>query len=196
MEDPRVFPDEDTIGLIMKAHAMITRENSPVENVVLDLSANLGGADDAAIFAMAWFLGEASISVTDNMTGAMCTTVYRADVNRDRKFDEKDTVSDKHLFCLISPVSFSCGNLVPCIFKESGKVTLLGRTSGGGSCAVMNTSTAWGTAFQISSNQRMSFLKNGSFYDIDRGADPDFVLASPERYYDRAALTEYLTSIR
>ena len=196
VEDPRVFPDEDTIGLIMKAHAMITRENSPVENVVLDLSANLGGADDAAIFAMAWFLGEASISVTDNMTGAMCTTVYRADVNRDRKFDEQDTVSDKHLFCLISPVSFSCGNLVPCIFKESGKVTLLGRTSGGGSCAVMNTSTAWGTAFQISSNQRMSFLKNGSFYDIDRGADPDFVLASPERYYDRAALTEYLNSIR
>lgn len=33
----------DTIGVIMYAHAQITRENSPIENVVLDLSLNTGG---------------------------------------------------------------------------------------------------------------------------------------------------------
>ena len=82
-----------------------------------------------------------------------------------------------------------------CAFKESGKVTLLGRTSGGGSCTVLNTSSAWGTSFQISSNVRTSFLKNGAFYDIDRGADPDFVLPTPEQYYDRAALTDYINRI-
>lgn len=195
VENPLDFPDSDTIGLIMKAHAMITRENSPIENVVLDLSANLGGADNAAAVVMSWFLGEVSLNATDNLTGATCSSVYRADVNRDRVFDEKDTVADKNLFCLISPCSFSCGNLTPCMFKESGKVTLLGRTSGGGACSVMFVSSAWGTSFQISSNQRMSYLKNGSFYDVDRGADPDYVLPSPDQYYDRAALTDYINSL-
>lgn len=195
VEDPQDFGDDDTIGLIIKAHAMINREDSPIENVVLDLSANIGGMDDAAVFAISWFLGEANISMVDNLTGAMCSTTYRADVNRDRVFDEKDSVADKNLFCLISPACFSCGNLVPCEFKESGKVTLLGRKTSGGSCGVLYTSSAWGTAFQISANTRLSFRENGAFYDIDRGADPDYTISRPEKYYDRAALTEYINGI-
>ena len=38
---------------------------------------------------ISWFLGEAAVSTQDTMTGAMCTTVYQADVNLDRKFDAK-----------------------------------------------------------------------------------------------------------
>ena len=125
----------------------------------------------------------------------MGTTTYRADVNRDGVFDEKDTVADKNLFCLISPCSFSSGNLVPCVFKDSGMVTLLGRTSGGGACSILNVSTAWGTSFQISVNICASFLKNGAFYDVDRGAEPDYVLTVPDSFYDRAALTDYLNSL-
>ena len=195
VENPLDFDDDDTISLIIKAHAMITREDSPIENVVLDLSENTGGMDDAAVFVISWFLGEANITMEDNMTGAMCTSTYRADVNRDRVFDEKDTIADKNLFCLTSPVCFSCGNLVPCAFKESGKVTLLGDTTGGGSCGVLYASSAWGTCFQISANTRLSFLKNGALYDIDRGADPDFVITKPEKYYDRQALTDYINSL-
>ena len=195
VEDLQDFPDEDSIALIMRAHEQIYRENSPIENVVLDLSTNLGGSESAAAFTIAWFLGEAAISGTDNMTGAMGTTTYRADVNRDGVFDEKDTVADKNLFCLISPCSFSSGNLVPCVFKDSGMVTLLGRTSGGGACSILNVSTAWGTSFQISVNICASFLKNGAFYDVDRGAEPDYVLTVPDSFYDRAALTDYLNSL-
>ena len=195
VEDLQDFPAEDSIALIMRAHEQIYRENSPIENVVLDLSTNLGGSESAAAFTIAWFLGEAAISGTDNMTGAMGTTTYRADVNRDGVFDEKDTVADKNLFCLISPCSFSSGNLVPCVFKDSGMVTLLGRTSGGGACSILNVSTAWGTSFQISVNICVSFLKNGAFYDVDRGAEPDYVLTVPDSFYDRAALTDYLNSL-
>ena len=195
VEDPMDFEDTDTIGLIMKAHALINRENSPIENVVIDLSCNGGGHADTAIFVMAWFLGEASIGMKDMMTGAMCSSTYRCDANRDRKFDDSDTVKDKNLFCLISPVSFSCGNLVPCMFKESGKVTLIGRTSGGGACNVLPSCSAWGTSFQISAPRQLSFLKNGSFYNVDRGADPDYVLADLNEYYDRAALTDYINSL-
>jgi len=194
-EKRKSVPDSDVFALLIRAHEQINRENSPIENVVLDLSANTGGQDNVAVFVISWFLGEAEVSTVDTMTGAMCTTVYRADVNLDRKFDEKDTVADKNLVCLISPCSFSNGNFVPCMFKESGKVTLLGRTSAGGSCSVLNVSTAWGTSFQISCPLRVSFLKNGSFYDLDRGAEPDFVLASPAKYYDRQALTEYINTL-
>ena len=197
LEDMEDFSDapNDTIGLIMKAHAMITRENSPIENVVLDLSVNQGGAADTAVFVLAWFLGEANIGIKDTMTGAICSTTYRCDANRDHEFDERDTVADKNLFVLTSPVGFSCGNLVPCALKESGRVTVMGRTSGGGSCVVQKMSSAWGTSFQISGSHRISFIKNGSYYDVDRGAEPDIVITSPAKFYDRAALTDYINSL-
>ena len=186
---------QDTIGLIIKAHEQITRPDSPVENVVIDLSCNTGGAVDAAAFLLAWCLGEGSIAQKDTFTGAMSRTKVRADVNRDRAFDERDTIRDRNIFCLISPASFSCGNLVPSMFKESGRVTLLGRTSGGGSSLVMGASSAWGTSFRLSGPFRMSFLKNGSFYDIDRGVEPDFILTTPGKYYDREALTETINQL-
>lgn len=193
MEDGQA-PD-DTIALIIHAHEQITRPDSPIENVVLDLSNNLGGAVDAAIFVLGWMLGDAPFSVKNMSTGAMSTSIYRADVNLDRQFDDSDTVADKHLYCLISPVSFSCGNLVPNALKSSQKVTLLGRTSGGGSCTVQSLSTAYGTVFQISSSKRMSFLKNGSFYDIDQGIDPDYYINDIANFYDREALTQFINGL-
>ncbi|MBQ3701837.1 MAG: hypothetical protein II885_03680 [Oscillospiraceae bacterium] len=101
----------------------------------------------------------------------------------------------KNLFVLTSPVGFSCGNLVPCALKESGRVTVMGRTSGGGSCVVQKMSSAWGTSFQISGSHRISFIKNGAYYDVDRGAEPDIIITSPEKFYDRAALTDYINSL-
>ena len=189
------FDGSDTVALIIRAHKEINRENSPIENVVIDLSCNTGGMVDVAAYVIAWCLGKASISLKDSFTGAMSNTDYWADVNLDREFDEKDTIADKNIYCLISPISFSCGNLVPNVFKQSGKVTLLGRTSGGGSCVVLYAATAWGTAFNLSSSRRMSFLKNGSLYDIDRGADPDYTISKPEKYYDRQALTDYINTL-
>ncbi len=186
---------EDTLGLIIYAHEQITREDSPIENVVLDMSCNTGGTADAAVYVLSWFLGEAQISVKDMASGAMSTAVYRADINLDGVFDKKDTVADRKLYCLISPVSFSCGNLVPAALKSSQKVTLLGRTSGGGSCVVQPLSTAYGTLFQISGWRRLSFLKNGSFYDIDQGVDPDFYIDKIVNYYNREDLTDYINGL-
>ncbi len=107
-----------------------------------------------------------------------------------------DTVADKNLYCLVSPVSFSCGNLVPWVFKASGTVTLLGDTSGGGSCVVRTMSSAWGSLFSMSGTKRISFVKNGSFYDVDRGVDPDVFLTKKESFYDREQLTEFINSLR
>lgn len=42
---------------------------------------------------------------------------------------------------------------------------------------------------------RMSFLKNGAFYDIDRGAEPDVILSKPVKFYDREALVEAIDNL-
>ena len=188
---------EDTIGIMLYAYSQIMREGSPVENVVLDLSNNGGGDSDTAIFVVSAFLGQGSVTVENTMTGAVATGLYKVDMNLDRHFDEHDLgLTEKNLFCLISPNSFSCGNLVPNVFKSSGRVLLLGLTSGGGSCSVLPMSTAYGTDFHISSPYRLAFSKNGSFYDIDRGAEPDFSLAKFSTFYDRTALTDFINDLK
>ena len=185
----------DTAKLVLYAHERITRKDSPIENVVMDLSLNGGGQANAAAIAAAWYLGEAAISVRSSLTGAISTATYRFDANLDHQFDEKDCVLDKNLFCLIGPYSFSCGNLVPSIFRSSNRVTLLGKTSGGGSCSILCLSTAYGASFQISSPNRLSYLKNGSYYDTDTGIVPDCYIMKPENFYDREALTEYINQL-
>ena len=184
----------DTIGIIVEAHKQITREDSPIKNVVLDMSNNGGGALDAAMFTLGWFLGDASYSYRNTFTGAQTTMIIRADVNLDHQFDENDTLAGKglKLFCLTSPVSFSCGNLVPCVFKENGGVTLLGRGTSGGSCVIGYNTTAWGTSYRYSSSKQISFLKNGAYYDVDQGVEPDFIINDYDHFYDRETLTEFI----
>lgn len=187
---------EDTINLMIYSFSQITREGSPVENVVLDLSCNCGGAVQAAAYVIAAFLGDGSISVRDTMSGAMVTQNFRADLNLDRKFDDNDTLHGKYnLVCLTSLSSFSCGNLVPSVFKNSQEVLMLGQKSGGGSCKVHNLTTADGVCFNLSGPSLMSYTRNGSFYDIDRGIEPDFVIPSPEQFYDREKLTAYINEL-
>ena len=187
---------DDMISEIIKAHKKITREGSPVKKVVLDLSCNGGGAAVAAVFAVSWFLGEALISCTDPVTGAESTVAFRADVNLDHEFDYRDNLSDLELYCLISPSSFSCGNLVPWAFKADGRVTLLGKTSGGGSCVVRRLATAWGGTFQVSGAQRISFVKNGAYYDVDQGVEPDVFIRDYNNFFDREALIKIINDLR
>ena len=188
--------DSDTVRLMQYACQQILREDSPIENVVMDLSINGGGDTGTAEYVMATFLGQADLSTKDTLTGAMTDAVYTIDTNLDGKFDENDTLAGKglHLFCLESPVSFSCGNLVPNAFKASHKVTILGQQSGGGSCAIHPLCTAGGTQYQVSGFRRFSVMKLGSFYDVDRGAEPDYFIGDINRFYDRKELTEYVNS--
>ena len=186
----------DTLGLIIYAHSQITREGSPIENVVLDLSCNMGGAFDAAVYTVAWMLGYCDLHITNPVTNSYSTTTYVVDVNLDGVFDENDTIADKNLYCITSPVSFSCGNLVPSLLKESGMVTLIGGTSGGGACAVQHVSTADGTIFQISSPHRISVVSNGAYYTVDRGVEPHHYLGKLASYYDRDALTEFINNLK
>ena len=99
-------------------------------------------------------------------------------------------------YCLISPYSFSCGNLLPGCFKESGIVTLIGQKSGGGSCVVRPCTTASGAVFQISGSKQLTTVINGSFYNIDQGIEPDIRLTKFESFYDREGLVELIHGTR
>ena len=196
----KIDPEKDTFQLISYANQQIKRENSPVKNIVLDLSLNGGGTADAAVFVISWFTGEALLALRDTLTGSETITSYYADVNLDGKSkgEAEDTVSggDYNLYCLISGNSFSCGNLVPAAFRATGTVTLIGRRSGGGSCVVLPCTSASGAVFAISGPKQLAAVLNGSFYNIDEGIDPDFILSRPESFYDRPALAEYIHSLK
>ena len=188
---------QDTIELIAAVHRNITRDGSPIKNVVIDLSNNGGGQTDAAAFFIAWCKGPTQLALRDVLTGAQSVASYRADVNLDGAFDKNDILPmDIKVYCLTSPASFSCGNLVPAVFKGSPRITLLGRASGGGTCAVLPCSTASGALFSLSGCKQLSTVKNGSFYDIDRGIEPDFGIDKIETFYDRSQLAEYIHMLR
>lgn len=197
-EEPATAKDRDTVGVISYSLSRILREDSPVENVVLDLSQNLGGAAPAAAYVLSAFLGDANLSLRDTLTNATATYTYRADTNFDGKFDENDTLAGKDLdmFCLTSKVSFSCGNLVPCIFKQAGNVAIIGQHTGGGACAITPMTTADGSFFRTSSNMQLSFMRNGSLYDVDQGVDPDYFIHDLSFLYDRQGLTEYINGLK
>ena len=187
----------DTIGLISYSVQQILRKDSPIKNVVLDLSLNGGGAVDAAAYVVAAFLGKASFSVENALSGSLITNDYACDINFDTKFDENETLAGHglNLYCLTTKASFSCGNLVPCVFKEDPHVSIIGQKSGGGACTVGTISTATGTVLDISSNTRLSYIKNGSFYNVDLGAEPDFAISKYEHLFDREWLTKYIDDL-
>ncbi|WP_408070430.1 S41 family peptidase [Butyrivibrio sp. JL13D10] len=185
----------DTIGIMLYSFKQITRPGSPVKNVVLDMSLNTGGSVQSAAFVIGMFLEEGSFSIKNVLTDALTSDYYYVDSNLDHIFDEKDSLEKYNLYCLESPISFSAGNLVPSVFKNSHKVTILGQTSGGGTCSVLPMTSASGTIFQLSGHYQLSFVKNGSFYDIDRGAEPDYPIANLDNFYDRRKLTDYINSL-
>lgn len=185
----------DTITIILYAHEQISKDEE-IENVVVDLSCNGGGAVDSAVYLVAWMLGYCDLSVYNSVTESSATTTYKVDVNLDGVFDNKDNITDKNLYCIVSPASFSCGNYAPALLKASGRVTIVGKTSGGGACIVHHGVAADGTLFCISDASQMSIVVNGSYYHLDRGVEPDITLTKYESIYEREALTEYLNGLK
>ena len=199
-------PDDpqDTIELIIYANRMVRREGSPVKNIVIDLSLNGGGNSDAAIAVASWFTGEARFALFDTMTGAETISCYRTDLNLNGialsnpesgtgTFDPGDTVSGQYnLYCLFSPSSFSCGNLIPALFEQAGGITLIGQRSGGGSNAVFPATTASGTIFTMSGPLQITTFCNGSLYGIDQGIEPHIRLNKYESFFDREALVDII----
>ena len=196
LEDPNNIGYRDAVEQILYAHAQINRENSPIENVVLDLSLNPGGDVNSAACVLSWFLGEGYVTIANSFTGALGVGQYKADINRDHQFTEEDSLRGrKKLFCLISPLTFSSANMTAAMMKMSGAVTMIGQTTKGGSGIVTPSVTGWDTIFTLSGFRTVVTLKNGSWYDADVGVVPDVYLSDPDVFYNRDKLTEIVNAI-
>lgn len=189
----------DTIVLAMYAHSQITREGSPIKNVVLNLAQNGGGEASAAATIIAWFAGtSANFSIINTTTGETGVTRYMFDANRDGKYDADDVLSSQgyNLYCVTSEKSFSCGNLVPAALKSSGNVLILGRTSGGGTCVVQQFITPDGLPMQISGQLRINAMKNGIYYDVDNGVEPDVIISDRKNIFDNEYIVELIHNLK
>ena len=193
----------DTVSFISAINEII-RENTEIENVVLDLSCNGGGAVHTAAVVVAWMLGEATFNMENPITGAKWSITYTVDINMDGIYDGNttpstgttgDSIKDKNLFCLISPLSFSCGNTTPALLAASDRVTILGTKSGGGTAFVHHASAADGTLFRMSSKYVTGTSKNGATYDIDQGVEPHERISKPANFYNVEKINTLVTSL-
>ena len=192
----------DTPAFISAVNELI-QSDSNIKNIVLDLSRNGGGSVHAAAFVISWMLGECTFNMTNPNTDAKYFMTYQADVNFDGVFDsmagsnnnKKDTVKERTLFCLISPLSFSCGNTVPALLKASNSVTIIGSTSAGGAAFVHFTNAADGAIFRCSSKYVTGTAKNGSNYSIDSGVEPDFYINDPANFYEKSKIQTLVNNI-
>lgn len=193
-----VAPTEDAtdaFGLISYANKRI-KANSDIRDVVIDLATNTGGEEPALIFVLGWLLGDdARVNMINPNTNCSSTIYYNADVNLDGKYDVKDdTLEGYGKYILTSNTSFSCGNALPCLAKESGKVKIIGQTSGGGTCQVFPLITTDGTVINISGGAVLSYEKNSHYSDIDDGATPDYVVADTAKIFDRYVIGSVISS--
>ena len=167
------YPDDWLIALV---DALEKAENDPeVKNFVLDISTNGGGSSDVVLFITSLFCNKSDIYYENTLTGQRTKSTFEVDRNLDGKFDEKDEEMKYHLnfALLVSPYSWSCGNLLPAMLKDYG-IPLLGMRTGGGSCAILYNPTAEGFGYRYSTHRHR--LNNTKGENIDTGIAPTYEL--------------------
>ncbi len=103
--------------------------------------------------------------------------------NAAEQFDAADALvdnSDLNFAVLTSAYSFSCGNFMPSIMKDSGH-KVMGERSGGGSCAIQVQFTPDGMNYFISCYRLR--LRNAKGENIDVGVPVDINVPT-EKFYD------------
>ena len=200
----------DSYAFIRSALYQALEDNA--KNVVLDLSTN-GGGNSAALCGIYGLFNNAEGSFESNNTvdKTRMSEKFKLDVNLDGVCNELDTIeTDKFkqfkVAVLTSEYSFSCGNLLPSMMKEIG-FKIVGKKSGGGSCAISYETTAEGLTYYRSSHHCLSNL---SGENIDNGVDLDYEievtkeLMSPDielyqltstKFYDFVTIANYLNSL-
>lgn len=193
-----LLKESDPVAIAHYANSQINRQGSPIKNVVIDISLNTGGSLDAAMYLLSWIQGYARLDIANSKIGSEYSNTYRADVDLDGAITSKDSLASRHLnvYCVVSSATFSCGNLIASCLKESKAAKLIGRKTSGGACAVQACITPDGTAFTFSGNYKFSAVRNGKYYTIDEGVQPDYPIEDAKKMYDRVWLTDYIKSLK
>jgi len=160
-----------------------------VKNVILDVTLNSGGSTDIVMTLLSLVARDESerqqVKLYSDyvITKQASTTSFVVDRNFDGKFDEADAkvdYSDLNFAILTSNYSFSCGNLMPSMMRDSG-FKVMGERSGGGCCAIQSQYTPDGMPYTISCYRLR--MKNAKGENIDVGVPVDIAIPV-EKFYD------------
>lgn len=168
----------DTMKLIVYAYDQILK-NKDIENVVFDISTNLGGSTDSLLFAMSMIEGVATYANQFYNTGSIYKGYAVGDLDLNGKFDDKGLLElGYNVVLLTSDISFSCGNAFPVFIQDNNpEVKIFGKPSAGGTCCVVPCVTATGTTFMISSTMVLLSQENGTYTHNENGCDVDIELS-------------------
>ena len=189
----RNYVQSDSFAMFYSAFKQI-QSHGNIENVVIDLSLNGGGAVDSLVGILGFLTNSVDVDIYNPLSGGLSSLHYAVDTNLDGKVDSSDLMSSFRFFVLTSTYSFSCANLFPSICKQNGLAKIIGEKSGGGACVVHSSITADGMPFQMSGLSRLSYRDSkGTIHDVDDGVSPDYAF-SRKSFYDEKTLATFVES--
>ena len=193
--DYNTWHNNDTEMFFHKAFDEIGT-HSEVENVVIDITLNGGGALNAIPWLEAYLTDDPFTLIRTSMTGEISEVHYSIDLDRNgTKGEVTDTYKGKYdFFLMTSNYSFSCGTAFPTFVKAGHMATIIGETSGGGSCAVGVMSTASGTVLRSSSIFQMGYFVGDTFVLNENGIEPDYTF-SRNNFYNDAAINAFVNGL-
>ena len=147
---------------------------------MIDLSCNSGGNAAVVMYIMAMITNKdqdsyvASYRKLQTLTGNIVRIDHDIDLNLDGEINDldKSVYYDFEYAFITTNISYSCGNLLPCLAKDAG-FPILGERSGGGACSLLIAYTPETFFYTLSSYNKFITKDNK---DVDYGAELDFDL--------------------
>ena len=155
-------------------------EEKGIKRFVIDLSCNSGGNAAVVMYIMAMITNKnrdsyvASYRKIQTLTGNITRIDHDMDLNLDGEINDldKSVYYDFEYAFITTNISYSCGNLLPCLAKDAG-FPILGERSGGGACSLLIAYTPEDFFYTLSSYNKFITKDNK---DVDNGAELDFDL--------------------
>lgn len=173
-------------------------EEKGAKNFLIDLSCNTGGSSSVLCYMMSIMTGKSDMHMNCTVTGNDIRTTGLIDRNLDGVVDEKDdAVNYNFRFALLTTkLSYSCANYLPCLAQEQ-LIPVIGETSGGGTCMILNMSYPSLASYSVSGYKTMLYDKGGNveagakvnLETVTYGSDkkPDY-----SKLYDISAVSSFL----
>ena len=183
--------EHDTFFLLIDTFNYL-KNNTSVENVILDISLNGGGVLGVMLKLLALISKDNSSAITlQTETKQIFTYNPHCDINSDNKYDANDCFGDDfNIYLLTSDCSFSCGNALPCAAQLHNDAKIIGQKSGGGECVVSVHYMPNSEYVYHSSMTHIGIYseEEKAFKGFESGATPDIEIAIDENFYNIESL--------
>ncbi len=152
------------------------------KNFIVDVTSNNGGYPIVAAYMISLMSGDVDYLEKSIVSGNIVRFNSRIDKNLDGKFDEKDDEVKYNFRCAVLGCrdTYSCPNEFACFAQDAG-ICIIGETTGGGSCCVVQRLYTNGACYNISGS---SMYLRVSGKDADKGAMPDVPMPGAEYNYE------------